>query len=79
MNQQYLEAINLLGFAINLINLQENLTQNDKSEIIQNLSNSTDKLLKEIHAHLERQDEKIDKILEILSDNGLAAQSSRGD
>lgn len=33
---------------------------------MKNLSEKSDTILKEIHSHLEKQDEKIDKIIEIL-------------
>ena len=49
---------------IGLMNLNENLTQGDKQELMETLSEQADKLLNEIHRHLQEQDEKIDKILE---------------
>lgn len=38
--------------------------QSDKQELIRNLSDKADLLLKEIHGHLQEQDKKIDLILE---------------
>ena len=54
MNRQYdlLDVLNILSFVIGLLNYNENLTQNDKQE-----------LLEEIHAHLKEQDIKIEEIL----------------
>ena len=54
MNRQYdlLDVLNILSFVIGLLNYDENLTQNDKQE-----------LLEEIHAHLEEQDIKLEEIL----------------
>ena len=63
----FFNGINIFSFVIGLMNLQENLTQGDKQEIMQNLNNQADKLLKEIHQHLEQQDRKIDQILKILN------------
>lgn len=48
------------------MNLDENLTQGDKQELMEELSNKADVLLKEIHRHLQQQDSKLDQILERL-------------
>lgn len=64
--QNFFDVLNLMSFVIGLMNLNENLTQGDKQDIIKNLSEKSDTILKEIHSHLEKQDEKIDKIIEIL-------------
>ena len=69
----FLDTIGLISFLIGMMNLEENLTQGDKQEIMESLSRKTDILLKEIHSHLEQQDKKIDRILEELTDD------SRGD
>lgn len=64
--QNFFDALNVASFVIGLMNLNENLTQGDKQDIMGNLSEKSDIILKEIHAHLEEQDEKINKILKIL-------------
>lgn len=64
--QNFLDALNLMSFVIGLMNLNENLTQGDKQDIMKNLSEKADTILKEIHAHLEEQDGKINEILEII-------------
>ena len=48
------------------MNYNENLTQNDKQDLLGQLNNQTKVLLNEIHSHLEEQDKKIDSILEVL-------------
>lgn len=65
----FLDTLNLISFCVELMNLNENLTQGDKQELIGELSEKSDLLLKEIHAHLEAQDKKIDSILEVLSND----------
>jgi hypothetical protein len=50
-----------------MMNLNENLTQGDKQDLLQTFSTKADELLKEIHSHLKEQDDKIDKILEEIS------------
>ena len=52
-----------LSFLIGLENLEANLTQSDKQDLQRNLSETAERLLNEIHAHLEEQDRKIDKLL----------------
>ena len=65
MNRQYdlLDVLNILSFVIGILNYNENLTQNDKQELLEEMNNQTTTLLEEIHAHLEEQDMKIEEIL----------------
>ena len=64
MNQlSFIDLLSIASFAIGLENLEENLTQGDKQDLQKDLSDKADLLLKEIHEHLERQDQKIDEIL----------------
>ena len=62
----FLDTISLISFIIGMMNLNENLTQGDKQELLETFSKKADDLLNEIHAHLQEQDKKIDKILEEL-------------
>ena len=66
---QFLDLLNIASFCVGLMNLDQNLTQNDKQELQNELNNKIDLLLKEIHGHLKMQDEKIDKILSQLEVN----------
>ena len=60
---QFLDYLNIASFWIGLMNLDQNMTQNDKQELQQQLNTSVEKLLNELHTHLERQDNKINEIL----------------
>lgn len=62
----FLDVITLISFIIGLMNLEENLTQGDKQELQEDLSNKADFLLKEIHYHLKLQDKQLQEILEVL-------------
>lgn len=64
----FVDILSIMSFVIGLMNLDENLIQNDKQELQQDLSNQAHLLLNEIHSHLQNQDDKIDKILEILGE-----------
>ena len=64
----FLDIIALMSFFIGLLNLDENLTQSDKQELQDDLDRKINRLLDEIHAHLQSQDEKIDFILTKIGD-----------
>lgn len=65
-DNNFLNLINIASFVLGVMNLQENLTQRDKQEIVDKLGKESDVILNKIHEHLEQQDKKIDRILEIL-------------
>lgn len=62
----FIDLLSIASFVIGLQNLNENLTQGDKQDLQEELSNKADLLLKEIHSHLEKQDNKLNEILIIL-------------
>ena len=64
--QGFIDAVNMASFILSIMNYQENLTQNDKSEILQNSQNVSDTIINRIDSHLQEQDRKIDKIIELL-------------
>lgn len=63
-----MDILNVLSFYIGLLNLQENLTQSDKQDLIRQFDTQTATILKEIHKHLEVRDNKIDYILKRLGE-----------
>ena len=62
------DLLNVLSLLVGLQNLDMNLTQDDKQDLQNALSENADRLLTEIHAHLEQQDAKIDLILQRLEE-----------
>ena len=64
----FVDILSIMSFVIGLMNLDENLTQNDKQELQEDLSKQVHLLLDEIHKHLQSQDDKLDKILELLGE-----------
>ena len=58
-NQRTLDVMAFIGFLIGVANYQENLTQNDVQDIIKGA-------LRDVHEHLEEQDDKIDHSIELL-------------
>lgn len=51
----FLDMVNLISLMVGLMNLEENLTQSDKQD-----------LLAEMHAHPQDQDAKLNKILSLI-------------
>ena len=65
-SQAFFNAINLLAFALGYENLQENRTQSAYNNIHASNQRQAEYLLQEINARFDRQDKKIDEILERL-------------
>ena len=65
----FLDIISIMSFCISLMNLDENLSQGDKQDLQNDLAEKMKIILQEIHGHLEKQDIKIDKILEEISND----------
>lgn len=63
-----LDILNILSFFIGVMNLNENLTQGDKQDLMSALNKSTADILNQINKHLEIQDIKIDSIMDRLED-----------
>lgn len=65
-----IDILSVLSFAIGLKNLDLNIDQNDMDAQTREIDKRANKLVNaaiaEIHKHLEAQDEKINKILEVL-------------
>lgn len=65
----FLDIISIMSFCISLMNLDENLSQGDKQDLQNDLAEKMEIILQEIHGRLEKQDIKIDKILEEVSND----------
>lgn len=61
--EQFQQNLNVASFILGIMNYEENLTQNDKSEILQNSQNVSDKVIESIEQHLKIQDKKIDELI----------------
>ena len=55
----FIDIISLISFYVGLENLSSNISQEDVQQVAEGILN-------EIHSHLQAQDEKIDKIIEVL-------------
>lgn len=66
VTDRYDKIVETVSLVIGLMNLQENLTQGDKQDLMDNIDKKTKNLLDQIHEHLENQDKKLDKIYEMV-------------
>ena len=65
-NDDMLDALTLVSFLIGVANYNENMTQNDKAEIMERLDTQTTEILERVQAELEKQNEMLSKILIML-------------
>ena len=62
-NQDLLDAVSLLSFIVGVANYNENLTQNDKDDIMRRLDEQTADILRAVQKSLEEQNEMLREIL----------------
>ena len=65
-NEEMLDAIALISFIVGVANYEQNLTQNDKDDIMRKLDTQTRDILIEVEAQLEKQNEMLREIKEAL-------------
>jgi len=71
-----LDILSVLSFLISVKNLDLNLTQNDKQDLMKELNKEASVLLDEIHGHLAIQDEKLNMILEELKNARILQETT---
>ena len=67
-NRDSLDALALTSFLLGVANYNENLTQEDKDDIMQRLDEQTADILARIEIQLEKQNIMLDKIMEKLDE-----------
>lgn len=67
----FLDIISIMSFLIGVMNLDENISQSDMQDLQHQLADRTEDILYEMHGHLEEQDRKIDRILEVLHERDI--------
>lgn len=63
MNQDFLDALTFVSFVVGMANYNENLTQNDKDDIMKGLDQKTNVMLARIEQDLEEQNTMLREIL----------------
>lgn len=66
-DQDLLDIIQIVSFVVGIQNYRENLTQNDKDDIMNHLDQQTKDILTEVKAELKRQNEMLEEILDRLN------------
>ena len=66
-NDNLLNAIQIVSFIIGVLNYNENLTQNDKDDIMQKLDQQTKEILQNVEKQLQEQNVLLKSILEKLN------------
>ena len=67
-NQDLLDAVSLLSFVVGLANYEENLTQNDKADLMDKLDRQTRDILAELKIEIENQNKLLHRIIELLEE-----------
>lgn len=65
-NEDLLDAITLLSFVIGIANYGENLSQNDKDDMMQALDRKTNDMIERLEKDLEEQNKMLKEILDIM-------------
>ena len=63
LNDDFLDVMACMGFAIGLVNYQENLQQSGNDDIMKELDDKTNFMIKKLEEDLERQNELLKEIL----------------
>lgn len=65
----FIDILSIISFCVGLENLELNIAQEDLDNQTQELDARLRAVVDDIHKHLQAQDEKIDKILEVVSND----------
>lgn len=68
LNDDFLDVMACMGFAIGLVNYQENLKQSDNDDIMNSLDEKTNLMIERIEADLEHQNTMLQAILKRLEE-----------
>lgn len=68
LNDDFLDVMACMGFAIGLVNYQENLKQSNNDDIMNSLDEKTTMLIERIEKDLEEQNSMLQAILKKLED-----------
>lgn len=66
LNEDFLDVMTCMGFAIGLVNYQENLQQSDNDDIMKKLDDKTTQMVEQLEKDLEEQNLMLKEILKRL-------------
>lgn len=64
MNNDFINALNVASFFVGLKNLQENLSQNDKQELMEKFDDQTRTLLRKVEDAVNEQNKMLRELLD---------------
>lgn len=68
LNEDFLDVMACMGFAIGLVNYQENLQQSDNDDIMKELDDKTNLMIERIEKDLDEQNSMLKAILKRLEE-----------
>lgn len=68
LNDDFLDVMACMGFAIGLVNYQENLQQSDNDDIMKELDNKTTLMISQLEKDMEEQNVMLKAILKKLEE-----------
>jgi len=68
LNEDFLDVMACMGFAIGLVNYQENLEQSDNDDIMKKLDDKTNLMIERIEKDLDEQNTMLKAILKRLEE-----------
>lgn len=68
LNEDFLDVMACMGFAISLVNYQENLQQSDNDDIMRKLDDKTNQMIEQLENDLEKQNAMLVAILKRLEE-----------
>lgn len=68
LNEDFLDVMACMGFAIGLVNYQENLQQSDNDDITKELDDKTNLMIERIEKDLDEQNSMLKAILKRLEE-----------
>lgn len=66
-DDDFLDALAVVGFIIGVMNYEENLSQSDKEDMLQRFDKKAEDILERLEQDLEEQNRMLNEILEILN------------
>lgn len=74
-NKDFMDALALVSFIVGVANYEENLTQDDKDDIMNRLDSQTRDILEKVNESLEEQNKMLREILDRLGDKDYGSDN----
>ena len=68
MNDNFMDAVNLVSFLVGIKNLQENLSQNDKQELMEKFDEQTRTLLQKVEDSVDEQNKMLSDLINLCNE-----------